>query len=476
MQNKKNKLTKLSLSILLAATATIGMNAYAANTTTELAPKHLTASNSNFLKVSYVDLSAVGALALVSPMSSYAASDIIVFAFAQPSTSSINNSYLSNMKAIEAAAPNSKFFLSGGGAISQKMTDGTAGANNIINQVQGYRQLGIRIDGVDMDFEQGETSQVLWDFANKIKSGSNLLLSAAPQIYFNSPAGCDTMTSSNLMQCLALSSGGQNNNYSHLLDNSFQFLDYLFPQAYNSPNFTINGYNETNIPFYSQAASALSTYVRTLASNGGYNVTTKIAIGEPVNRAAGSPAGTIYGSSATYNQAAILSQLQTQIQSSLQYPLIAGNMMWSVNADYDPADFNDVSAKQGAYSTTIFGATPPVSRNLKVQFTNNASSTSAVITLVVAGTQYYAFYANPSGQNPIPAGQFALWCSMDISSSTCLNSLNLNQIPVGASYRVQVSPNGNAQKAWLCPGTYTLTPGYHNIQVNPEVTGVCAVS
>lgn len=472
---KINKLLTSVLNGLITGSLLFGTHAYAADNTNSANVQFITkAQAGGFLKVSYVDLSATGALALVNPMSIYSASDIINFAFANPSSSTINSSYVSNMKAIEAAAPNSKFFLSVGGAISQQMTDGVAGANNVISQVQAYRNLGIRIDGVDMDFEQGETGQVLWDFANKIKNSSNLLLSAAPQIYYLNSCSTITTSPSNVTTCMALSSGGQNDNYRSLLNNSFQFLDYLFPQAYNSPDFTINGYNETNINFYTAAATAISQYVNGVAQ---YSpVTVQVAMGEPVNRAAGSPAGTIYGTNPVYDQASILSQLQQQINASLSTPLIAGTMMWSTNADYDPADFEDSSAKQGAYTTTIFGAASPAQQNLKIQISNNSSSTGVVVTLISDGT-YYAFYNSqtPNQQNPIPASQYALWCSMDTSGTGCPNSLNLNQIKVGSSFRVQVSLDSQGRNAWLCPGTYTLTGGYHNIQVNNDYHS-CAVS
>lgn len=475
--SKLNKILTRGLNTLLLSGLLFGTQTYALENTTSSNVKNTLPANGSFLKVSYVDLSAVGSLALVNPMSAYAASDIIVFAFADPSSANINNNFVSNMKAIETAAPNAQFFLSVGGAISKQMLDGVQGGKNIATQVNTYRSLGIRIDGVDMDFEHGEIRDVLVSFAQSLKGNTHLLnLSVAPQLVNLDRGLCSNgIDTSSLVadgaQCLGLSSGGINDAYEGVVSSTYnQYVNYIFAQAYNTPDFTINGYNETNVEFYTAAATALHQYALR------YNPNIKIAIGEPANRAAGSPAGTIYGSSPNYNQASILSQLKQQINASLSTPNIVGTMMWSTNADYDPADYGDVSAKQGAYTTTIFGGPAPAQHNFQIQFSNNSSSKGAVITLIVNGT-YYAFYNSqtPNQSNPIPAGQYALWASMDASGGQWVNSLNLNQIEPGSSYRVQVSLDSQGSGAWICPGTYSLTSGYHNIQVNNDYKS-CQVS
>lgn len=464
-------------------------------------------SNFNTVKASYLQLDAAGSLSAITA-SGYASSNIIIFAFANLSSSAVNPSYLSAMQtAINYESSGTINLLSIGGQYATPSVINTATASNIINivsnEITAYNaQLtNGRITGVDLDLENSIDAATITALAQGFKA-KGLLVSTAPQVYSTGGSGSNVVPTSPTN--LALTSGGANNQYAAAI--AAGDVDYIMVQTYNTGGWTVGGYAENQVQFFESVAQALNYTVESNCT-GAVNLCipsgTKIVIGEVSNGGASGTLNNIYAStgSTSYNQSNILSQLSSQITAmesdTTNYGNIYGVMQWSLNNDYLPSGWNDNYATAGGFSSTIFGATPlPPLPYFILQITNSAPNQAnpnayGSATLVVNG-QYWVFGnqwnqpitpllyqqwgTKPSSQNPATPGV--------IDSNNLDNLFSAGQPSFTAS---QILINGypsnstniyspNAQ--FPCPaGTnYVFKAGHsYNVQVN-AVYQSCAIS
>lgn len=165
---------------------------------------------------------------------------------------------------------------------------------------------------------------------------------------------------------------------------------------------------------------------------------------------------------------------------------IAGVMVWSLNNDYMPQDWNDTYATAGAFSTIIFGAeAPPVGQYFIMQVTNTGKQKNASVTLVVDGNFY------PFGQvndTTLPSNFYQQWGTLASSQEQkdVANSSSLDAIFSNGVTSVKATIIGNSYDNWETPiskpsgqtqGTdFTFEAGHsYNVMVNPDTMAIEAV-
>ena len=317
----------------------------------------------SFTKVSYIQMDATGSLSKITP-GGYAASNILVFAFANQATNTVNSGYLDAMKkAMNSESQGTINLLSIGGefSIPGDFIDFNKVVDNITTQINSYNnQLGQKfITGVDLDLEGDFSSELIDELAKGFKS-NGLLVSIAPQVFTNS-SSVNPINPTNLI----LTSGGAQayqNNYGKAIVNGN--VDYIFAQTYNTGGWTVGGYSENSPIFFTAISQALGNTVRFDCNSSSTNIlcipqNVKIIIGLPSNAGASGTANNIFNSNGQtkYNQLKVLDKINNQIKNILTYPGIDGVMQWSLNNDYMPNGWGDNFSIIGGFSKKIFGAT-----------------------------------------------------------------------------------------------------------------------
>jgi len=400
------------------------------------APTLALASSSSPFRAAYVDTTAPSAYAAI-PSTGFSAPNIIIFAFADVRTSSMEPALVSSIeKAMSSESAGTLNLLSLGGetADSSTFNSGTVNAiaNKVISQINGFNSThSTKIGGVDLDLERGIDSATIASLAIAFKN-AGFIVGAAPQIFISSETGTN-IDSSNPTNLVLTSGYNGTPNSSNI--NTYQAalntgkIDYLFVQTYNSGGFTINNVDESNISFFKNSAQALNNVVRTSCSGTAICIpaSTKIIIGTVANKYAGSEFFTPFSNNATAaDQQRTLNTLLSDINSMAGNPAFsyfAGTMVWSQNMDYAAILYGAGNTAQtpGAFNTTIFGASPaPTIPNFIVKISNNApnapnNNAYGSVTLVVNGT-YYQF-PNQNRQ-PITPQDNQQWGTLPSSQST----------------------------------------------------------
>ena len=491
-----------------AATYKIPIYASSAANAAVVSVLHANVGVNSMLKVSYIDITATGSLASIKA-GGYAASNVLIYAFAPVNTSSINPDSLAAIQgAIGKQGQGTINLLSIGGQTgsASAMSDTATVVKNITSQITAYNlQLkGGKIDGVDLDLENNFTSDQILALAKGFKT-AGLLVSTAPQVYYSVGSNVDPENPTNLI----LTSGGSAsinlNVYGAAIAGGY--VDYIMAQTYNTGGWTVGNYNESQPQFFSAIARALNVAVKSSCSG----VTTlciptgtKIVIGQPAN--AGSGGYTIFNPTAaspipSYNQGAVLTSLNSQINTVFQDPTkygnISGVMMWSLGNDYSPQSFGDTYATSGGFSSAIFGApTPPALPYFILQISNTGPNVPgqgayASATLVVDGK--YWIFGNQYGA-PISPLLNQPWGTQTSASNpatpTVIDSSNLDSIFSGGEtsfVATQIIINGYSSQGSLntptvqypCPlGTnYTFQAGKsYNLMVNASSGGACEIT
>jgi len=219
-------------------------------------------------KASYIQLGATGSLTQITT-SGVASLDVVLFAFGDITTESIDSSYLTWMQTfMDYGAADAVCFLSIGGEYVTPEAIATAGGasqvvSNIVAQVNAYNS-GLTtgsIEGVDLDLENGVSAATIEALAAGFKS-AGLLVSIAPQVFVSSGATVEVSNPTNLV----LTSGHpltNTNTYGLAIANGY--VDYIMVQAYNSGWITVNGYYANKVQFIKGIASALNN-ARTILS------------------------------------------------------------------------------------------------------------------------------------------------------------------------------------------------------------------
>lgn len=475
----------------------------------------------SMIKAAYIDMSASGAVSMIQS-SGYKAANVLIFGFADTSSSSTNSSYLSTIQtAINSESAGTINLLSIGGATgtASSMTDTATVVSNIDAQIKAYNSSlsNGKIDGVDLDLEGGFTADQITAIAKGF-SDKGYLVSAAPQIYLSTGTTVDSSNPSNLV----LTSGSpysNQSNYTPAIANGY--INYIFVQTYNTPNWTIDGYAESQVGFFKAVAKALNNSTKSDCSAYASS-TTSVCIPEATNLVVGTVAnaggayssanifGVAPGASASscgtsYNQSSILTQLKTSIDEMIadttNYKYFDGVMMWSLNTDYDPKDYYDCYATTGGFSSMIYGAESSgggsSSRYFILQISNTGDGTGsypyATASLKVNGANYEFGGLSSTGKDiALAAGTNKSWgtkaSSQDpTTSSYVTDSNNLDVFFANADsftisgIQINKYSDENKTKAQYvqCNSTLkytTLSAGHtYNVMVNPTY-GSCEIS
>lgn len=317
--------------------------------------------DSNFIRAAYIDASAPTALAKIENKG-YQTPNVLIFGFADINTSSMSSTM---QKAIEKAANLASVgtinLLSIGGQNATSTMNVDSVVNNVSNQIDNYNKShSVPIDGVDLDLENNITSDTIKTLAAKFKS-KGYIVTGAPQVYLNTGSNISSTSPNNLV----LTSGGSVNSYQAAI--TAGLFDVLFIQTYNTSGFTIDNISEKDPKFYTAVTNALAKVDNQLQCDDDVDICipskTKVVVGTVANAGAAANTSNIFGAYQTnYNQATVLGQLSSDIDAlANKYAPVeyAGVMMWATTNDYDPADYNDSSAKAGAFTTTILNKSIP---------------------------------------------------------------------------------------------------------------------
>lgn len=468
---------------------------------------NVSVNTGSMIKAAYVDMTATGSLAQITS-AGYKAANIVIFGFADTASISINQAYLSAIQnAMNSESTGTINLLSIGGATESAggMADTATVVNNIYTQITAYNSSLTtgKIDGVDLDLEGSFTATQIKELASGFKA-KGLVVSVAPQIYLSSGTNVDSSSPTNLV----LTSGSPYSNQSNYTPAIAEgYIDYIFVQTYNTPNWTIDGFAESQVEFFQAAAKALNNSTKSDCS--AYtNSTTSLCIPEGDNLVIGTVANAgsafssanIFGVTAgtSYNQSAILSQLKTSIDTMIgnttNYPYFDGVMMWSLNTDYYPTAYGDTYAAVGGFSTAIYGAESSGSSSsgpyFILQISNTGSGTSsysyATASLKINGLNYEFGGLSSSGKDTaLAAGTNKSWgtlasaqdpnTSSYVTDSSNLDALFTNGATSFTISGIQINKYSNENKTAAqyvtCSSTLsytTLEAGHtYNVMVNP---------
>lgn len=448
------------------------------------------------IQASYIDMTAASSAAAV-PAVGYAATNLLIFAFVDTTQSTADPAYLKVIQnAISNQTVNTVNLLSIGGQNGNSANivgKEQAVVNNVISQIKDYNSklTGGAIAGVDLDLEGDNfTEDSIVALAQGFKN-AGYVVSMAPQAYVSTPGA--NVDSGNPSSNLVLTPSGSQNTYGKAV--AMGLANYLMVQTYNTNNWTVDGYNESNVEFFSAIAKALNNSVKdscpTTATGLCIAKGTQIAIGEPANAGAGGftifwPTFTTPGTRPPqYDQATILNNLKTQIDTVAtdNYANIHGVMMWALGNDYAPDLYQDAYAQAGAFSTTIFGApavpprklTPPVT----IEIQNTGTSKSDGLVLQVNGLGYTFAGANGA---PLTPGQSYVWgTSGSAGTQGAVDSWNLdhlfaNTTNVLANIAIWDPSTNWATPCATGPTSITLSANnYYHVMVNLDYKS-CAVT
>ncbi len=462
---------------------------------------------SAMIKTAYVQLDASGSLGAITT-DGYAASNMVVFAFADLGSPTISSAHLGAVQtAIDGEGAGTINLLSIGGQYATPATINAQTADQIvanvsaqINQYNDQLKGGGTISGVDLDLENSIDGATIEKLAYGFKS-KGLIVSIAPQVITTDGMNVDPNNPTNL----GLSSGGNNDQYGAAL--AAGDVDYVLAQTYNSGGWTVGGVQENSVQFFSEIAKALNNTVRGDCTGSAVLCipnTVQIVVGEPSNGGASGTVNNIFASngSGSYAQANILTQLQGALPAALAYSNVDGVMQWSLNNDYDPSAWGDTSAAVGAFTGAIFGAPPPVSLPYFIlQISNTGPNVPGplaygTVTLVVNG-QYWVFGTNapwtpakvvpvaplenqewgtlPSSKNPATPGVVDS-NNLDRIFSNGVTSFTATQILVNG-YSSRDADIGKPARQWGCTMTnYQFAANHsYNLMFNPT-NGACALT
>lgn len=462
------------------------------------------ANNTAAVKAAYIDFTAMGSF-LQIPSSAYANLNMLVFAFADTNVDSIKTEYANEIQQVLKAQTSGTInLLSLGGETatpsSFKLENVDQIVNHIVNQISNFNQQysvnGRKIDGVDLDLENGISADVVDALAQKFKQ-HNLIVSAAPQVFLSTGININSNAPDNMVLTSGRSDGSERSNqnvYQSAL--SHNSIDYLLVQPYNTRNFTVDGAPESSVHIVKNVAKALNNMVKTSCANASslcIPKNTKIVVGAIANKSAGWYS--IFDSNITADdQKATLNELKKDLdsmQNDPSYANISGTMVWSLGRDYYLG--GDVSAAAGAFNSIIFGATPVVPTSaFKLQISNIGPDVAgddafASATLVVNGNYYVL---GTSWSSPITPGNSQRWGTSAVAGADIVDSPALDELFKNGNKLVttsQIIMNGYSsfdskldkpshQFACDMGANYKFEAGHeYNLMINPAFK-TCAIT
>ena len=405
----------------------------------------ISVAQSQNLIAGYLDTTATGsALKINMTQASQDGYNMVIFGFAKINDTSIDfydstSAPVLKQKLSDAKLNGMRVLISVGGQANTfnpgnlSSTQITELASNIVNFINTNQ-----LDGIDFDIEVQTDSNLLLNLLQKIRYfDSNVLLTAAPQINNGK-----------------LVTTGNNQDYQAAINAGL--FNYLFLQEYNTPP-------QNDISYISTIYPTIKAQVPSQ---------TKIVTGQPTAAVA---AGTIsiYHPSAgvTYNTQDVTAKMLPELKKIYGDNQYAGVMGWSLNVDYDAADYGDATHIAGTYAYGLKDCiisnqcdTPPTPKpavdNYTLQTSNTDSAKGLGIIMTIKDTSGNSFttdYITPSSSKVYNANS-------NPSASTIEGKKTLTVHWVTYSG----GPSGD------CPGTFDLTLNM-NIMVNPTYK-TCAFS
>ena len=276
-------------------------------------------------------------------------------------------------------------------------------AQTIANNIYAKLHTAAGFDGVDFDLEVGFNATLVGDIIKDLKQQDpDFLVSIAPQLWSKT-----ANSKSNYLVSTA-----DDTSFQDLLYVEKAPLDYVFVQAYNTPQ--VVAFNASGVPCnyaagstscYDENSAALVpaafTAVKTELQSAGYSTTPKIFIGEP----AASGPGASQGDGLTITQFISDDSLPTVIKKD--DPMFGGAMTWSINVDANPSSVTKRTAQDQApwdfedkvgYLFTGKHPDKPAVANYNLTFDNwnyNTGSTESGI-IFQAVTPWNITYAAPN--------------------------------------------------------------------------------
>jgi len=299
-------------------------------------------------------------------------------------------------------------------------------ASNIISFISVNQ-----LDGIDFDIEVKTDPALLVDLLQNIRYlDANVLLTAAPQINNGQ-----------------LVTTGNNQDYQSAIQEGL--FNYLFLQEYNTPPQNTISYISTIYPIIKAQVPAQ----------------TKIVIGQPTAAVAAGAMSIYHPSSGeTYNTQDVTAKMLPELNKINQDSQYAGIMGWSLNVDYDAADYGDPQHIPGTYAYGLKDCvlnnqcdTPPppkpVMDNYTLQTSNTDLATGLGIIMTINdadGNTFTSDYLAPNSNK--------VYSSISTPSAAVIEGKSALSVH-WSTYAG--GPYGD------CPGTFDLTQNM-NIMVNPS--------
>lgn len=394
-------------------------------------------ANSNDLIAGYLDTTATAsALKVNMSQASLDGYNMVIFGFAKITGTNIDfydaqSASILKQQLVAAKANGMKVLISVGGQ-ANTFNPGNLDtiqisqlATNVVNFIHSNQ-----LDGIDLDIEVQTDPNLILNLLRDIKTlDQNILSTAAPQINNGQ-----------------LVTTGNNQDYQTAINDGL--FDYLFLQEYNTPP-------QNDISYISSIYPVIKSQVP---------ANTKIVSGQPTAAVA---AGTIsiYHPSAgeTLNTQEVTPKIISELKKINADSQYAGVMGWSLNVDYDAADYGDATHISGTYAYGLKDCvinnqcdTPPPPKPPVANFTLQASNTDSASGLGVIMTIHDNNGNNFTTDYIAPNSDKLYNASSNPSASTIEGKTKL--MVHWSTYAG--GPSGD------CPGNFDLTQNM-NIMVNP---------
>jgi chitinase len=393
----------------------------------------------------YLDTTATGSALKVSMnQASQDGYNMVIFGFAKINGTSIDFYDASSASVLKqqlnAAKLNGmKVLISVGGQANtfNPGTLSTSQINELANNIVSFINTN-QLDGIDFDIEVKTDPNLLLNLLQYIRYlDSNTLLTAAPQINNGQ-----------------LVTTGTNQDYQAAIQAGL--FNYLFLQEYNTPP-------QQDISYISSIYPTIKAQVPSV---------TKIVTGQPTAAVAAGSVSIYHPSpSITYNTQDVTPKMLPELKKISADNQYAGVMGWSLNVDYDAADYGDATHIAGTYAYGLKDCvlnnqcdTPPTPKpsvdNYTLQTSNTDSAKGLGIIMTIkdaSGNSFTSDYIAPNTNKVYNANS-----NPSASTIEGKKSLSVHWVTYSGG------PSGD------CPGTFDLTQNM-NIMVNPTYK-TCAFS
>jgi len=397
----------------------------------------LAVATGNNLIAAYLDTTATGSALKVSmSQASLDGYNMVIFGFAKITGTNIDfydasSASVLKQQLIAAKAYNMKVLVSVGGQANTfnpgdlDSTEIAQLANNVVNFIHNNQ-----LDGIDLDIEVQTDPNLILNLLRNIKSlDQGILLTAAPQINNGE-----------------LVTTGNNQDYQAAINDGL--FDYLFLQEYNTPP-------QNEMSYISSIYPIIKAQV---PSN------TKIVTGQPTAAVAAGGMSIYHpNTTTTLDTQDVTAQMLAELKKINQDAQYAGVMGWSLNVDYDAADYGDATHIPGTYAYGLKDCvinnqcdTPPTpipplaNYTLQTSNTDGASGLGIIMTIHDnSGNSFTTDYLGPNSNKVY-----------NVSSNPSASSIE-GKTNLSVHWSTYAGgPSGD------CPGNFDLTQNM-NIMVNP---------